>query len=68
MTADSGFSARVMWRESDLMSYSYYAGMTEDHCGENWYWDQTTTAGQWHTIRMHVKLNTPGVISLAVFV
>ena len=61
MTDSTGFSARVMWRGEDLMSYSYYAGMDPStNCGEDWHWGVGTSSGDWHTIEMYVKVNTDG--------
>lgn len=62
MNANTGFSARAMWREGgDLMSYMYYAGMDSAlSCGEDWRWDKTASTGGWMDVEMYVKLNTPG--------
>jgi hypothetical protein len=59
---DTGFSARIMWRDGgDMMSYSYFAGMPADtHCGDNWYWNKVMTSGGWNDIKMYVKTNSPG--------
>lgn len=66
VTPNSGFNARIMWRGDQLMSYSYYAGMPpETNCGENWYWDSTTSSGTWHTIEMYLKINTDGALPSA---
>ena len=63
MTAESGFNSRVMWRGEDLMTYVYYAGMDPaTNCGEDWHWNVATTSGQWHTIEMYIKVNTPGAL------
>lgn len=66
MTGDKGFSARIMWRDEQMVSYSYYADMTESHCGENWYWDVATNSGTWHMIEMYLKTNTDGAHAFTV--
>ena len=63
MTAASGFNARVMWREENLVSYTYYAGMDASvNCGEDWPWGVSTASGGWNTVEMYVKINTEGVL------
>jgi hypothetical protein len=56
-----------MWRQdtenlaqTHLMSYTYYSGMTQTHCGEDWYWGKTVQAGVWNTFEMYVKINSNG--------
>ena len=66
---DNGFTARIMWhRDAQMITYPYWSEMV-GRCGENWYWKDNNGNGNnirisddtWHTIREHVKLNTPGV-------
>lgn len=70
MDANTGFSARAMWREGgDLMSYMYYAGMDSSlSCGEDWRWDKTASTGGWMDVEMYVKVNTPGLPQLSLTV
>lgn len=58
---DNGWSLRLMWRTNGAGEiYAYIAGKTGyglsiDRGGVNWLAD-----GQWHTVSLHVALNTPG--------
>lgn len=58
---DNGWSLRLMWRTSGAGEiYAYIAGKTGyglsiDRGGVTWLAD-----GQWHTVSLHVALNTPG--------
>jgi hypothetical protein len=50
-----------MWRQNgNLVSYSYLAD-NKNRCGDDWPYQRGVAAGRWNDIRMHVRLNTPGV-------
>lgn len=69
ISADSGFSARVMWREfGALEQYVYYIDqLPTKKWGTDFLWKKTScepvnlVPGLWHTIRTNVKMNTPNL-------
>lgn len=64
----SGWSARVMWRDDgEMESYMYYPYHERDtkSCGVSWGWERDNrelkvASGEWVDISMYVKVNTPG--------
>lgn len=68
ISAENGFSARMMWREQGaLEQYIYYANQDpQKKHGTDLYWmkkDGTLARiipGVWHTVRTYVKMNTVG--------
>jgi hypothetical protein len=59
---ERGWSTRLMWRSGGRMTtYAYYPDKPAAiRCGEDWWWSRTVQSGVWHTVRLHVKINTPG--------
>jgi len=59
---DRGWSNRLMWRSNGRMvTYTYYPDKPKVwRCGEDWNWSKGVVGGKWYTIRMTVKMNTPG--------
>jgi hypothetical protein len=61
VTANTGWSVRIMWRRNgQLESYNYNAGKLK-LCGDDYPFDLNVVAGQWFDVTLYVKMNTPGV-------
>ncbi len=67
ISADNGFSARIMWRElGALEQYVYYANQDpKKKHGTDLYWKEkdkpvSIIPGIWYTIKTYIKMNTVG--------
>lgn len=56
----TGWSSRLMFRpEGAVVSYTYFLGKVKD-CGDDLPWNAYFLAGQFHEVKVYVKMNTPG--------
>jgi hypothetical protein len=68
ISADNGFSARIMWRElGALEQYAYFANQdSKKKYGTDLYWKKEDGMsacmfpGIWYTFKTYIKMNTPG--------
>lgn len=57
---ETGWSNRLMFRpEGAAVSYTYFIGKVRD-CGDDLSWDARFIPGQYHEVRVYMKVNSPG--------
>jgi hypothetical protein len=57
---NAGWSNRIMWRKKgNLVSYSYLPDKTI-RCGVDLPWNRKAVPGEWHEIKLYMKMNNPG--------
>lgn len=58
---NAGWSNRIMWRkQGHLVSYAYHPDK-ERRCGVDFRWGQMVKPGEWHEIKLYMKMNVPGI-------
>lgn len=58
---NAGWSNRIMWRKKGhLVTYAYHPDK-EKRCGQDFRLGKQAVPGEWHEIRLFMKMNVPGV-------
>jgi hypothetical protein len=64
VTANDGWSTRIMWRvDGQLESYNYNIGKVKP-CGDSFPFSRNVEPGQWFDVVLYVKMNTPGASNI----
>jgi hypothetical protein len=60
----TGWSSRVMFRpEGEAVSYTYFQDKAKD-CGEDLSWNVKFLPGQFHEVKVYMRVNSPGAHAL----